>query len=839
MTVSATTCRVTYPGTGTNGPFPFTFQLLQAADLGVEIEVIASPGTITSLVLTTDFAITGVGFTSGGSITTTAVIPVGTSITLFRNPAIVQPDVYQDQAAYDAAAVMKSLDRTVMEVQAVQDRVSRAALLPGIEAGTNFRFPAASMRKGLFYGFSPVDGSPGAFSGGSSTPISAAMVAVVTAASLGAARIAFGDILAEQNTVAALKALATIDLTGGQLVRGYYAAGDGGGGVYYWNATDATADNGGTVIIPNSAPGTGRWNLLYTGLLSLRCFGAKGDGATSDAAAAQAWLNVGGELYVPNGSFFLPLNTLLSVTSNTHISGPGKFIGPAVAVQGVPTAYIQINGSVGAGTAFGSAIAVGVKSFAVANTFAANDLLMLSNFPTDATDAYTEGGADIFGRKARSYANTSAANLRQTRRKEILEVLSGGNPFVTQSGTALAYPSTVALQFQKITPAANVRFTGVTFENIYLFSQYSRGLTFDRCYAYSCLMQAITCYAATLDFVEWDARNGNCFLDVLESSKGTTIRGTYRGLNCTSDNGMVKMDQLFDTNVDVVVEGVRVSNAVMLDTNFGNNPTGYTDVPSLNFNFKVICRDANAYSCVSLSNDPYCSQLSYGQVHVSSDGAGLLVKGCDHVDVFATLNYQDGSGYSINVLGSNDISLYGQWKGNIFQSTVTDPRTAAVLSNARISSITGPQLLAKQPSFSAFMNAAVANVTGDGTNYTPTFTSIFDRASNYNSGTGVFTAPVTGIYSFNINVRGTSLGAAHTSGWMALVTTGRTYYSEPNWGALRDSANATTISMSVLADMTAGDTASVQFKVIGGTKTVGIAGGGGIFESFFMGRLEA
>jgi hypothetical protein len=708
-----------------------------------------------------------------------------------------------------------------MQVQALADAIGRSRLLPGTEVAPNYVLPAAAARANAYDGYDAAGNST--LLGSSSTSIPASGVTQVVA------------------NVAALKAFTPSLLTNGQQIAtdGYYASADGGQGVYLWDAASVATDNGGTVI-QLAGGGTGRFVLLYRGSLSLRQFGAKGDGTTSDAVALQAWLNVSGDLFIPTGSFFIPLNTLLSVSSGTHISGPGKIIGPPVGIQAVPTAYLQINGSIGTGTAFGSTIAVGVKSFAVANTFVANDLLMLSNFPTDATDAFTSGGADIFGRAARSYANTSASNLRQTRRKELLEVLSGGNPFVTQSGTALAYPSTVALQFQKITPTADVRFDGVTFENVYLFSQYSRGLTFNRCYAYSCLIQVITCYATTLDFVEWDARDGNCFLDVLESSKGTTIRGTYRGLNCSSDNGMVKMDQLLDTNVDVTVEGVRISNAVMLDTNFGNNPTGYTDVPSLNALIRVVCRDTNGYSCVSLSNDPFASKLSYVQVHVVSDQAGALIKGCDHIDFFGSINYEDGSNFSINVLGSSDISLYGKWKGNVFQSTVTDPRTGSTQGNVLVSSISGPLLLAMQPAFSAYVNAAVTNVTGDGTLYTPIFNTVaFDQSGNYNITTGTFTAPVTGIYSFNVMLRATGLSAADTSGWVAVITSTRNYYKEVAWGASRDVGDGASDGFSILAEMAAGATATVQFKVAGSTKTVGLQGGTGAMESFFSGKLEA
>ena len=34
------------------------------------------------------------------------------------------------------------------------------------------------------------------------------------------------------------------------LLRGYYTLGDGGGGIFYWDASSNAADNGGTIINP-------------------------------------------------------------------------------------------------------------------------------------------------------------------------------------------------------------------------------------------------------------------------------------------------------------------------------------------------------------------------------------------------------------------------------------------------------------------------------------------------------------------------------------------------------------------------------------------------------------
>jgi hypothetical protein len=79
------------------------------------------------------------------------------------------------------------------------------------------------------------------------------------------------------NSIADLRALDAGALRCLELL-GYYAPGDGGGGEFYWDASSTEPDNGGTIILPASSPATGRWKRLVEGLLSVKWFGAYGDG---------------------------------------------------------------------------------------------------------------------------------------------------------------------------------------------------------------------------------------------------------------------------------------------------------------------------------------------------------------------------------------------------------------------------------------------------------------------------------------------------------------------------------------------------------------------------------
>lgn len=89
-------------------------------------------------------------------------------------------------------------------------------------------------------------------------------------------------------SVAAVRATSSSKVTS-LLVTGYYASGDGGGGLYQYDPNDTVSvDNGGTIIV--AADGA-RWKLILWGPSFPEMFGAKGDGVTDDTDALQRWLS--------------------------------------------------------------------------------------------------------------------------------------------------------------------------------------------------------------------------------------------------------------------------------------------------------------------------------------------------------------------------------------------------------------------------------------------------------------------------------------------------------------------------------------------------------------------
>ncbi len=102
-------------------------------------------------------------------------------------------------------------------------------------------------------------------------------------------------------------------------VEGRTANGDGGAGLFVWDALETAADDGGTLLTPVGSPASGRWLRIFSGDMDLRWWGAKMDNATDDddayaaglaaSVSRQRWLGIfggiarlGSTVSAPSGS---------------------------------------------------------------------------------------------------------------------------------------------------------------------------------------------------------------------------------------------------------------------------------------------------------------------------------------------------------------------------------------------------------------------------------------------------------------------------------------------------------------------------------------------------------
>jgi len=142
-------------------------------------------------------------------------------------------------------------------------------------------------------------------------------------------------------------------------------------------------------------------------------------------------------------------------------------------------------------------------------------------------------------------------------------------------------------------------------------------------------------------------------------------------------------------------------------------------------------------------------------------------------------------------------------------------------------------------SFLAFLNASVANVTGDGTAYPIVLNSTsYNVGSNFSTGTGKYTAPVDGKYFFSATVPILNIGAAHDKGrWSIIIenaaaVTQQSYeYCQVSPAAVRNADTNACFAGSVIVTMAATDRAYIMIQVDSSTKTVGVGGSGAVTSS--------
>ncbi len=141
------------------------------------------------------------------------------------------------------------------------------------------------------------------------------------------------------------------------------------------------------------------------------------------------------------------------------------------------------------------------------------------------------------------------------------------------------------------------------------------------------------------------------------------------------------------------------------------------------------------------------------------------------------------------------------------------------------------------PLQAAFLaNAAVqANVTGDGTNFVPVFTStatgntippLFNQGGNFN-GSGTFIAPITGIYMVHCDLALSGITPSHTVAEIRIYINGFGVYSDfnGNLGAVRNVGNGFVISINQICKLTAADQVKIQLTVSNGAQVITIDDG--------------
>lgn len=115
MTVPTYRSREDYTGNGATTSYPYQFRIYEATDLVVTRA--DTDGNETTLVLNTDYTVTGVGKYAGGNVVLTTVLLTGYRLAIERALPITQETDLRNQGAYFAETHEDVFDRTIMLLQ--------------------------------------------------------------------------------------------------------------------------------------------------------------------------------------------------------------------------------------------------------------------------------------------------------------------------------------------------------------------------------------------------------------------------------------------------------------------------------------------------------------------------------------------------------------------------------------------------------------------------------------------------------------------------------------------------------------------------------------------------
>lgn len=255
MTITTTTARNDYAGSGITGPYAYTFRIFAASDL-VVVKRETATGVETTLAYVTDYTVTGVGVGTGGTISLVATLSASYTLAITRVVPLVQDTDLRNQGTFFPNTYEDALDYLTAIDQQQQDAIARSLKIGAGVDPADFQTDISTLPAGAY--------------------------------------------LRVNNTGDAFEA----------------SLGDP-------NTSTYTASGTGAVTRTVSA------KLGET--LSVKDFGAVGDGVTDDAAAIQLAINATptyGVLFFPAGTYLIGAQ-LASVNDYVRFCGPAKLLAKA------------------------------------------------------------------------------------------------------------------------------------------------------------------------------------------------------------------------------------------------------------------------------------------------------------------------------------------------------------------------------------------------------------------------------------------------------------------------------------------------------------------------------
>ena len=144
MTVAALPNYKQFVGTGSPGPFTFSFTF----DSNTEISCTVAGATPALLSPASDYTVSGAGSGSGGSVTLTNALAIGAVLTVTRTLALEQDASLPNQGPFFSTTVEFALDRIVKMIQQLYTLFSSAIFITAVTSPNNTTFVNADASAG-------------------------------------------------------------------------------------------------------------------------------------------------------------------------------------------------------------------------------------------------------------------------------------------------------------------------------------------------------------------------------------------------------------------------------------------------------------------------------------------------------------------------------------------------------------------------------------------------------------------------------------------------------------------------------------------------------------------
>lgn len=124
MTVSSTTSSIIYVGDGLTTEFDVPFRFLEDSDLQLSIQ--ATDGTVTNLVLNSDYTVSGANEDNGGKVYLVNPVADQAKLSILRIMDMLQETDYRENERFPAESHERALDKLTFEAQQLQAQLDRA-----------------------------------------------------------------------------------------------------------------------------------------------------------------------------------------------------------------------------------------------------------------------------------------------------------------------------------------------------------------------------------------------------------------------------------------------------------------------------------------------------------------------------------------------------------------------------------------------------------------------------------------------------------------------------------------------------------------------------------------